>query len=62
MVQHLEKYGDDAETAVFVNCDEEGCELVEGQHDRDGWHFQSKGETSADQESHMIMMRMEDTE
>lgn len=61
ILHHLAQYGEDAATAMFINCDNNGCELVEGVHETDGWYFDSKG---AVQYSHsqMLMMSMEDTE
>ncbi|CAJ1939854.1 unnamed protein product [Cylindrotheca closterium] len=61
MLHHLAQYGEDAATAMFINCDNAGCELVEGVHDSDGWYFDSKGPVES-HHSQMLMMSMEDTE
>jgi len=63
MMNHLQKHGEEAEAAMFINCDEEGCELIEGSHDTDGWRFESKGKANpSDGKSHMLSMAMQDTE
>lgn len=63
ILNHLAQYGEDAATAMFINCDQSGCELVEGLHEHDGWIFDSKGPaTPSDHRSQMLMMSMEDTE
>eukprot|EP00980_Cylindrotheca_fusiformis_P001664 scaffold380_cov92-Cylindrotheca_fusiformis.AAC.5 len=64
ILHHLAQYGEDAATAMFINCDQSGCELVEGVHESDGWIFDSKGPTdpSPSLRSQMLMMGMEDTE
>jgi hypothetical protein len=63
MLHHLVQYGEDAATAMFINCDQDGCELMEGIHEHDGWTFEAKGVANpSDHKSHMLMMSMEDTE
>merc|ERR1719215_1528693 len=62
ILEHLAQYGEQAATAMFINCDNNGCELVEGIHESDGWYFDSKGPTDASMHTQMLGMSMEDTE
>eukprot|EP00586_Coscinodiscus_wailesii_P001195 CAMPEP_0172485330 /NCGR_PEP_ID=MMETSP1066-20121228/13361_1 /TAXON_ID=671091 /ORGANISM="Coscinodiscus wailesii, Strain CCMP2513" /LENGTH=102 /DNA_ID=CAMNT_0013250543 /DNA_START=65 /DNA_END=373 /DNA_ORIENTATION=+ len=64
IVHHLEEHGNDAASAVFISCDDEGCEMVEGTHEHDGsWHFDAKGPASPqDGKSRVLMMVMDDDE
>mmetsp|Transcript_26703 Transcript_26703/g.64969 ORF Transcript_26703/g.64969 Transcript_26703/m.64969 type:complete len:100 (+) Transcript_26703:100-399(+) len=62
ILHHLAQYGEEAATAMFINCDNSGCELVEGVHEADGWYFDSKAPAPDSHHSQMLMMSMEDTE
>ena len=62
IVEHLARFGEQAATAMFVNCDSEGCELMEGIHEGDAWYFEGKGPAVGADHSQMLGMSMEDTE
>ena len=65
MLQHIAENCASMEMVQFINCDEQGCELVEGLRENDGsWSFNGIG--AADQlhgtNSRMVMMGMDDGE
>ena len=63
MVNHLVQNCADATSVKFVNCDAQGCELMEATHNYDGtWSFNSQGPASPDmwqQRTDVVMMEMD---
>uniref|UniRef100_A0A7S4J7I6 Uncharacterized protein n=1 Tax=Odontella aurita TaxID=265563 RepID=A0A7S4J7I6_9STRA len=58
----MESYLDslDASKAVILECDNEGCDMVEATHDDEGWHY-GDGH-SAQKDAEIVMLEKEDTE
>mmetsp|Transcript_15254 Transcript_15254/g.44268 ORF Transcript_15254/g.44268 Transcript_15254/m.44268 type:complete len:103 (-) Transcript_15254:365-673(-) len=60
MESYLDSLGNDASHAILLECDNEGCGMVEADHDNEGWHY-GEGH-SAQKDIQVVMLEKEDTE